>query len=396
MSTDDLADRVVAALERALPGVPRPVALHEPCFRGTEWDYLKECLDTGWVSSAGRFVDRFEEMLVDATGAPGVTATVNGTAALHICLLLAGIRPGDEVLVPAMTFVATANAAAYCGAVPHFVDCEPRSLGVAAAKLAGHLADIAETTGDGIVNRATGRPIRALLVTHVLGHPADLDALAEVCDRFGLVLIEDAAEAVGSQYKGRHAGTHARLGALSFNGNKIITTGGGGAVLTEDRDLAARAKHLTTTARISREGWDDVHDEVGYNYRLPNINAAMGCAQLEQLPRYLASKRRLAARYDEAFAGVAGVGVLGEPPYARSNFWLNAIVLDDAAGHHRDDVLAATQANGFLCRPLWRPMHRLPMYHDCPRMDLATAESMCRRVIALPSSVLLGVDRSST
>ena len=385
MSTGDLADRVVSALERVLPGIPRPVALHEPCFQGTEWDYVKECLDTGWVSSAGRFVDRFEAMLADATGAGGVTATVNGTAALHICLLLAGVQTGDEVLVPAITFVATANAAAYCGAVPHFVDCEPRSLGVDAAKLADHLAAIAETAGAGVVNRATGRPIRALLVTHVLGHPAALDALAEVRGRFGLVLIEDAAEAVGSYYKGRHAGTLARLGALSFNGNKIITTGGGGAVLTNDRDLAAQAKHLATTARVADESWEHVHDRVGYNYRLPNINAAMGCAQLEQLPRYLASKRRLAERYGDAFAGVPGVGVLGEPPYARSNYWLNAIVLEDAGEHDRDEVVAAARANGFLCRPLWRPMHRLPMFADCPRMDLGAAADMHRRVISLPS-----------
>ncbi len=393
MSAGDLGERVVAALERVLPGVSKPVALHEPCFDGTEWDRVKECLDSGWVSSLGGLVGRFEDMLAEVTGAAGVVATVNGTAALHSCLVLAGVRPGDEVLVPAVTFVATANAVAYCGAIPHLVDCEPRSLGVDAGKLSGHLADVADNDGEGIVNRATGRPIRALLVTHVFGHPADMDALGAVCVRFGLELIEDAAEALGSYSEDRHAGTCSRLAALSFNGNKIVTTGGGGAVLTDDAELAARARHLTTTARVE-ERWEFVHDQVGYNYRLPNLNAALGCAQLERLPYFLEAKRRLADRYRETFDPVDGVAVLAEPAYARSNYWLNALVLDRTCADERDRVLAAAQAAGFLCRPLWRPMHLLPMYRDCPRMDLATAEDMYRRVIALPSSAFLGTDRS--
>ena len=387
---------MVSALERTLSNAPRPVALHEPCFKGSEWDYVKECLDTGWVSSAGKFVDRFEDMLAEATGVTGVTATMNGTAALHICLLLAGVKSGDEILTPAITFVATANAVTYCGAVPHFVDCETISLGVDAAKLSDYLTTVGKATAGGLVNRQTGRLIRALLVTHVLGHPADLDALATLCDQFGLVLIEDAAEALGSSYKTRPAGTVGRLGALSFNGNKIITTGGGGAVLTHDGALAAQAKHLTTTAHVPDSGWDHAHDEVGYNYRLPNINAAMGCAQLEQLPHYLEAKRRLAGRYSDAFAGMSGVAVIDEPPYGRSNYWLNAILLGKAAARERDEVLASAHAGGFQCRPLWRPMHLLPMYGDCPRMDLATAQDMHRRVITLPSSAVLGADRSGS
>jgi perosamine synthetase len=380
-----LISAVLAAVRRVLGEPARPLALHEPEFAGREWDYVKECLDTGWVSSVGSYVDRFERDLCAITGAAHAVATSNGTSALHICLLLAGVKPGDEVLMPALTFIATANAASYAGAVPHFVDSEAVSLGVDAAKLDANLRAIAEVVDGTCINRQTGATIRALVVMHVFGHPADLDALAEVAQRWQLVLIEDAAESLGSSYRGRHTGNVGLLSALSFNGNKVVTTGGGGAVLTNDPALGRRAKHLTTTARTPHR-WNFLHDEVGYNYRLPNLNAALGCAQLERLPSMVARKRRLAARYEAAFAPVDGVAFLREPAGTSSNYWLNAIVLDARHEARRDDLLAALNDANYMSRPVWTLMHKLPMYAACPRSDLTLAEQMEARIINLPSS----------
>jgi len=364
------------------------VALHEPVFAGNEWPYVKECIDTGWVSSAGSYVERFEEMLAEYTGVKRAVAVVNGTAALHVALRLAGVQEGDEVLVPALTFVATANAVAYCGAVPHFIDSDLRTLGVDPEKLDAYLDEVAEQRNGEVVNRRTGRPLRAVIAMHAFGHPMDLDALAEVCDRHGVVLVEDAAEALGSLYKGKHVGRWGRLSTLSFNGNKTITTGGGGAILTDDTGLADRAKHLTTTAKAPHR-WAYVHDQIGYNYRLPNINAALGCAQLEQLPSFLERKRQLAERYAEAFDAVDGVSFFQEPSFARSNYWLNALLLNEEVAHRRDEVLEATNDQGYMTRPAWRLMHCLPMYRSCPRMDLNTAERLERTLINIPSSASL-------
>jgi perosamine synthetase len=380
---------VVTAVRNVLGERSRPLALHEPEFAGREWDYVKECLDTGWVSSVGSYVDRFERELAACTGTACAVATSNGTAALHICLLLAGVQPGDEVLMPALTFIATANAASYAGAVPHFVDSEAISLGVDAARLDAHLQGSANVVDGVCRNRRTGAAIRALVVMHVFGHPADLDTLAEVARRWHLVLIEDAAESLGSSYGGRHTGNVGLVSALSFNGNKVVTTGGGGAVLTNDPVLGKRAKHLTTTARTPHR-WNFLHDEVGYNYRLPNLNAALGCAQLERLPDMVARKRQLAKRYDAAFAAVPGVRFLREPAGTTSNYWLNAIVLDEANLALRDDVLAQLNDAGYMSRPVWTLMHRLPMYAACPRADLGRAEQLEARVINLPSSAKLG------
>jgi perosamine synthetase len=376
-------DGIVQAVREVLGPAESPISLHEPEFRGREWDYVKECLDTGWVSSVGAFVDRIERDLADYTGAARAVATANGTAALHVCLILAGVDAGDEVLLPALTFIATANAVSYCGATPHFVDSETVSLGVDAAALEDHLRSVAELRGEQCFNRLTGARIPALVVMHAFGHPADLDALAEVAARWRLVLIEDAAESLGSSYKGRHTGSHGRLSALSFNGNKLVTTGGGGAILTHDEELGRRAKHLTTTARVAHR-WSFLHDEVGYNYRMPNLNAALGCAQLERLPDVLARKRELAARYAAAFQRSAGAAFLSEPPETQSNYWLNTVVLNDPA--LRDETLQALNDAGYLSRPIWTLMHHLPMYANCPRADLSVAEAMERRVINLPSS----------
>jgi perosamine synthetase len=394
MSKPAIVERPIAAdvlhAVRQVLGVPStPLALHEPEFTGREWDYVKECLDTGWVSSVGSYVDRFERDLAAFTGVAHAIATSNGTSALHVCLLLAGIKPRDEVLMPTLTFIATANAVRYTGGIPHFVDSEPISLGVDADKLEEHLRDVARVEDGICINHRTGAPIRALIVMHVFGHPADLDALAALARRWRLALIEDAAESLGSYYHGQHTGNIGVLSALSFNGNKVVTTGGGGAILTNDTALARRAKHLTTTARTPHR-WSFLHDEVGYNYRLPNINAALGCAQLERLPDMIRRKRRLAARYEAAFSGLSGVRFLTEPPGTCSNYWLNAIVLQDADMARRDAVLSALNDAGYSARPVWTLMHRLSMYTNCPRMDLATSERLEAAVINLPSSAKLG------
>lgn len=382
---------VLTALKTCLPAGWNFIGLHEPQFWGNEWGYVKECLDTGWVSSVGKFVDRFEAELAEYTGARRAVAVVNGTAALHISLKLVGVTAGDEVLMPALTFVATANAVAYCNALPHLIDSEERTLGLDPIKLASYLGEVAEVRPDGSYNRETGRRIKAVVAMHAFGHPVDLDPLVEVCRQFKLELVEDAAESLGSYYKGSHTGTRGRVSVLSFNGNKIVTTGGGGAILTNDEELGRLAKHLTTTAKVPHR-WEFFHDQVGYNYRLPNLNAALGCAQLEELPGFLARKRALAERYRDAFVGVAGVRFFTEPEFARSNYWLNVILLDEELADERDTLLALTNDSGIMTRPAWILMHRLPMFAQCPRMDLPVAESLARRLINIPSSAFLGGD----
>ncbi len=378
-----LAPRIVAAV-RSVVGAG-PASLHEPCFRGNEWTYLKECLDSTFVSSVGKFVDRFEAELAAYTGAKHAVAVVNGTAALHIALQLAGVQRDDEVLMPALTFVATANAVTYCGAVPHFVDSEERTLGLDARAVRAHLQEIAEIRAGRCVNRITGRTIRAIVPMHSFGHPIDIEAALAVARDFHLALIEDAAESLGSRVGRRHTGTFGLLGTLSFNGNKTVTTGGGGAILCNDSQLARRAKHLTTTAKVPHR-WEYRHDEVGYNYRMPNINAALGCAQLEQLPGFVEAKRRLFKLYEAAFGEIPRMHLVGEPAGCRSNYWLQTLLLDESAAEQRDEILAATNEAGLHTRPAWTLMHKLPAFSACPRMDLAVAESLERRLINLPSS----------
>ncbi len=378
--------QAVAAIARAVGAAP--AALHEPRFAGNEWQYVKECLDSTFVSSVGNFVNQFEADLAAYTGARHAVAVVNGTAALHIALKLAGVQSGDEVMMQALTFVATANAVRYCGAEPHFVDCEAATLGMGATALREHLSHVAELRQGLCVNRETGRIIRALVPMHTFGHPVDLDGLLAVARDFKLALVEDAAESLGSYYQGRHTGTFGLMGTLSFNGNKTITTGGGGAILTDDEGLARKAKHLTTTAKLPHR-WTYVHDEVGYNYRLPNLNAALGCAQLEQLPDFLDAKRRLLQRYLAAFDGITGMRIVDEPAGCRSNFWLQTLQLDADDLALRDAVLEAAADAGYMCRPIWMPMHKLQPYAACPRAALTVTESLERRLINLPSSAVL-------
>lgn len=362
-----------------------PVPLHAPTFAGQEWAYVKDCLDSTFVSSVGAYVDRFEDELAGFTGARHAVAVVNGTAALHVALLLAGVQRDDEVLLPALTFVATANAVHYCGATPHFVDSQRETLGMDPSALRDWLKHSSEQRDGVCINKQTGRPIRALLPMHTFGHPCDMAGLMEVAGEFRLTLVEDAAESLGSSYQGQQTGTLGKIGILSFNGNKTITTGGGGALLTNDTALARRAKHLTTTAKQAHR-WEFEHDEIGFNYRLPNINAALGCAQLEQLPGFLASKRRLHDKYRDVLAGIPEVSLVSEPVGCHSNYWLQALMLGDQIASQRDEVLAATNSAGLMTRPVWNLMHRQRPYQNCPRAPLPVAEYLAQRLVNIPSS----------
>lgn len=387
-NSHDLATQVVASIRTVVGS--GPAALHEPSFAGNEWLYLKECLDSTFVSSVGKFVDRFEHDLAKFTGAKYAIAVVNGTAALHIALRLVGVKAGDEVLIPALTFVATANAVTYCGATPHFVDSEIKTFGVDAVKLRGYLIAHTEQRSGLCFNRNTGKVIRALVPMHTFGHPVDIDGLMAVAKDFNIVLVEDAAESLGSYYCGRHTGTFGVMGTLSFNGNKTITTGGGGAILTNDASIAQYAKHITTTAKLPH-AWEFRHDEIGYNYRLPNLNAALGCAQLEQLSLKLAAKRELFMRYQEAFSQVSGVALMAEPTECISNYWLQTLLIDAGRENQRDLILKATNEAGFMTRPVWVLMDELPHFNGCPSMDLSMAKSLSQRLINVPSSSYLPI-----
>jgi len=359
------------------------IPLHAPVFHGRERELLVDTIDSTFVSSVGAYVDRFEKDTAAFTGSPRAVAVMNGTAALHIALVLAGVERDDLVVTQSLTFVATCNAIAYCGAEPLFIDVDRHTLGLSPGALDAWLEEHALMDDDGVCRtRDDARRIRACLPMHTFGHPVDLDALVAVCDRWRLVLVEDAAESLGSYYKGRHTGNFGRIGVLSFNGNKIMTTGGGGMVLA-DEVIGKRAKHLTTTAKIPHP-YEFFHDEVGYNYRMPNLNAALGCAQLEQLPAFLASKRALAERYIAFFAGT-DLQPIVEPEHCRSNYWLNGVVCESPA--QREALLKATNDAGVMTRPIWALMNRLPLYANAPRGPLDNAEWLEARVVNLPSSV---------
>ena len=387
-SPNALVNEVITAI-RSVVGSSQ-VALHEPSFEGNEWIYLKECLDSTYVSSVGKFVDQFEEDLANYTGAKYAISVVNGTAALQIALKLAGVQPDDEVLIPALTFVATANAVTYCNAVPHFVDCEELTLGIDTTKLREYLQENSSQHSGQCINDITGRVIRALVPMHTFGHPSDIEGLLSIARDFNLVLVEDAAESLGSYYLGQHTGTFGLFGALSFNGNKTITTGGGGAILTNSESLARHAKHLTTTAKLPH-AWEFCHDEIGYNYRMPNINAALGCAQLEQLPAKLAAKRDLFSRYHDAFTSIKGVTLFREPQNCQSNYWLQCLVLDESESENRNQILESTNKVGIMTRPAWMLLNELIPFRDLPSMDLSTAYSLAGRIINIPSSPGLGL-----
>ncbi len=383
-----LEQNILRGIKQVLGNSKEFTALHEPEFTGNEWNIVKDCLDSTFVSSVGKYVDRFELVLAEYTGARYAVAVVNGTAALHIALLLAGVRTGDEVLIPALSFVATANAVAYCGAVPHFVDSDWSTLGINVPSLGEHLQQSSQVEDGNLINRFTGRRIAAIVPMHTYGHPVDMSSLLDLANTYNLPLVEDAAESLGSTYKGQHTGTLGLLGTLSFNGNKVITTGGGGAILTNDDKLARQAKHLTTTAKRPHR-WEFFHDEVAWNYRLPNLNAALGCAQMESLPEFLRLKRQLAHRYREVFEGINGVEFVDEPINSQSNYWLNTLRLNEPSSQLRDLVLAVANSAGYQCRPTWTLLNKLPMYADCPRSQLTVAERLEASLINVPSSAAL-------
>jgi perosamine synthetase len=360
------------------------VPLHEPTFNEKEVDYVTDCIRTGWVSSVGKYVDRFEAELATYTGVKRAVAVVNGTAALHIALKIAGVKAGDEVLIPSLSFVATANAVTYLQAIPHFIDVSEKTLGVDPWKLEVYLDEVGEVHGNKFINKKTGKIIKAVVPMHTFGHPVELDKLIDVCEHYHLVLVEDAAESLGSTYKGKHTGSFGLVNAVSFNGNKIITTGGGGAILTNDDKLADYAKHITTVAKIPH-AYEYMHDEIGYNYRMPNINAALGCAQLEKMNTFFASKRELTNKYINLFKHVDGIDLFTENDNTISNYWLQTLIIDPVL-HNRDEILNNLNSVGVMSRPIWTPLHELAPYKNCPKSDLSITVELKGRIINIPST----------
>ncbi|MFL7030888.1 LegC family aminotransferase [Vibrio cyclitrophicus] len=358
------------------------IPLHAPTFNGNEKAYVMETIDSTFVSSVGKFVDDFERKIEAYTGTAKAVATVNGTAALHAALYMADVQRGDLVITQALTFVATCNALYHMGAEPIFVDVSPVSLGLCPKAVDAFLSEHAEITEAGCIHRQTGKRIKAVVPMHTFGHPVELDELVAVCLKWNLVLVEDAAESLGSFYKGKHTGTMGDVSAISFNGNKIITTGGGGMVLCKTEELGARTKHVTTTAKAPHP-YEFFHDEPGFNYRMPNLNAALGCAQMEVIEQYLKQKRQLAKCYENLFSGT-DFQFVTEPDYAESNYWLNAIICPDKKS--REEILAGTNSAGVMTRPIWQLMHRLPMFENAMRGDLTYSEFIEAHLINLPST----------
>ncbi|MBX7059480.1 MAG: LegC family aminotransferase [Leptospirales bacterium] len=369
-------------MRRILPSGPAP--LHEPTFEGNELEYLKQCIDSTFVSSVGKFVERFEFELVDFTGARNAIAVVNGTAALQLALRTTGLQIGDEVLTPTLTFAATAAAVVHAGGIPHFVDCDEECFAFDFDRVADQLKSIVEFRSGYCWNKQTGRRIHSAIVVHIFGRPANLESAQKFCRDFRLELIEDAAESLGSYFGGVHTGRFGRFGIFSFNGNKTITTGGGGALLTDDDDLARTARHLSTTAKKPHP-WLYEHDSVGYNFRMPNLNAALGCAQLEQLPVLLERKRLLYHRYAAALDSIQGIRLIAEPAHGRSNFWLQAIQLNRGDRAVRDQILQQTNQNGLTTRPVWNLLHEQAPYSRFPCLPVSTALKLQDSLINLPS-----------
>lgn len=367
------------------------IPLHAPVFMGNEKKYLNECIDSTFVSSVGKFVDRFEEMMAEYTGAKKAVVCVNGTNALQLALQLVGVKRDDEVLTQSLTFIATANAISYCGALPIFIDVDRDTMGLSPLALKSWLSTSTiqrlnkSTNQQETINKTTGKRISACVPMHTFGHPVKLDELIEICEKYNIELVEDAAESLGSYYKGKHTGTFTKVGILSFNGNKTITTGGGGMLLFNDEALAKQAKHLTTQAKIPHQ-WEFAHDEIGYNFRMPNLNAALGCAQLEQIDKILESKRKTAKSYKDYFQNM-DIEYFKEPIDCKSNYWLNAIILPNKK--ERDSFLEYTNANGVMTRPIWQLMNRLPMFKNCQTDDLVNSVWFEERVVNIPSSVIL-------
>lgn len=361
------------------------IPLHEPRFLGNEKKYLSECIDSTFVSSVGKFVDEFEQKIAKYTGTKYAVATANGTLALHISLLLADVDKNTEVITQPLTFVATCNAISYCNAKPIFIDVDRDTMGLSPSALRSFLEKNTKVKNKQCINNKTSKVIKACLPMHSYGHPCRIDKIKEICDEYYIFLIEDAAESIGSLYKHKHTGTFGQLGTVSFNGNKIITAGGGGCIVTNDKILANKAKHLTTTAKVPHK-WDFNHDMVGYNYRMPNLNAALLVAQLERLNDFITNKRNLANMYENFFKSM-DYNFFKEPKDSRSNYWLNSIILKDKT--HRDKFLEDTNSNGVMTRPIWKLMDELPMFKDAQCDNLKNSKWLEERVVNIPSSVTL-------
>jgi perosamine synthetase len=361
------------------------IPLHEPRFVGNERKYVMDAIDSTFVSSVGEYVNRFEEMMQDITGARFAIATVNGTAALHMALLLAGVKRDEEVLSQDLTFVATANAISYIGAKPVFLDVDRNTLGLSADKLEAFLREYGKKEVKNTINRKSGNRIAACVPMHSFGFPCEVDRIVSICREWNIPVVEDTAESLGSSYKGRHTGSFGLLSAFSFNGNKTITCGGGGAIVTGDERLAKLAKHLTTQAKVPH-AWEFNHDHIGYNYRMPNLNAALACAQLEQLASFVENKRKLAGQYDEFFSKT-GLLFRKEPEQSEANYWLNVLELKDK--EERDEFLSYTNEQGVMTRPVWTLMHQLPMFAECLHDDLESCLYLADRLVNIPSSVKL-------
>jgi len=385
-----IAEDFVSLLRQVVPG--ERATLHEPVFGGNEKKYLLECIDSGYVSSVGEFVTRFEEDLATYVGAEHAVAVANGTVGLQLALVASGVKPGQEVLVPALSFVATANAVSHAGAIAHFVDVDPETWGLDPVALRSHLQAIGRLDSGKLLNKNTGREIVAVIPMHTLGHPVDMAGILDVSAEFGLIVVEDAAESLGSFIGDIHTGLFGAVGMLSFNGNKTMTTGGGGALITNDDDLARKLKHLSTTARVPHR-WSFDHNDIGFNFRMPNVNAALGVAQLEQLPGFVAKQRALFSRYQQVFSHVDFGVVKQERQGTRSNYWLQALLLDSNHAPHRDVILESAHDAGIALRPLWNPLNELSPYLAHPSAPTPVTQDLCERAICLPSSASL-MDRA--
>ncbi len=359
------------------------IPLHVPTFRGNEKKYLNECIDSTFVSSVGKFVNEFEQKVADYTGAKYAIVCVNGTNALHLALLLSGVENNDEVITQPLTFIATANAISYANAIPVFVDVDKDTMGLSPIALENYLQENAEIKHGECFNKVTGRRIKACMPMHTFGHACRIEEIVDICNKYHIEVVEDAAEAMGSFYKGKHLGTFGKISGISFNGNKIMTTGGGGILLTNDDELAKRAKHLSTQAKVPHP-WEYAHDFVGYNYRMPNVNAALGLAQLEQLDDFLNNKREIALKY-LSFCEAQNISFFKDREDEKSNYWLNAIILENR--EQRDAFLKESNERGVMTRPIWKLMNKLPMFKDCPKGNLNNSEWLEDRVVNIPSSV---------
>lgn len=362
------------------------IPLHEPRFVGNEKKYLNDCIDSTFVSSVGKYVDDFEEKFAKFVGSKYAVATVNGTSALHVSLILCGVESNDEVITQSLTFIATCNAIKYIGAVPIFVDVDVDTMGLSPKSLEEFLNKNCEVINSQCINKTTKKVIKACMPMHTFGHPCKIDEIKEICDKWHIALVEDAAESLGSYYKNKHTGTFGKFGAFSFNGNKIITSGGGGVIVTDNEKLAKKAKHLTTTAKITHK-WEYVHDEVGFNYRMPNLNAALLCAQLEQLDGFIKNKRELALKYEDFFKNIDEIDFVKEPKNSTSNYWLQAVIVKDV--QNRDNFLDFTNKNGVMTRPIWKLMNELEMFKDSQCSNLNNSKYLEQRVINISSSVVL-------